>query len=282
MLPTSSKGHQWFNHTALLFWAVWFNFNPTNFIISIALMAKKLYRLDLLMVKKSLVSSRTRAQGLIGAGRVLVNGKIEDKAGHKYPLDSTVEVKADEHPFVSRGGLKLAHALEFFKLDLQGKVCMDTGASTGGFTDCMLQKGAIRVYAVDVGYGQLHWKLRNDRRVINIERTNIRYMERELVPEPVDFATVDTSFISLRIVIPAVVKFIRPEGLIVTLIKPQFEVGRENVGKKGVVRDPALHNMVLDELDIFFRKIGINPQGVVQSPIEGAKGNKEFLMLLKR
>ncbi len=244
-------------------------------------MAKKLCRLDLLMVEKSLVSSRTRAQALIGAGRVLVNGKLEDKAGHRYPPECSIEITGDDNPFVSRGGLKLAHALKTFKIDVNGRVCMDTGASTGGFTDCMLQNGAKRVYAIDVGYGQLDWKLRNDKRVINIERTNIRYMSRDHIPEPVDFGTVDTSFISLRLVIPAVQKFFRSNAQVVALVKPQFEVGRQNVGKNGVVRDPALHRQVIRDLKGFFREIGINTAGVIRSPIRGAKGNVEFLALLE-
>ncbi len=233
------------------------------------------------MVEKSLVPSRTRAQALIGAGQVLVNGKLEDKAGHRYPLECSIEITGDDNPFVSRGGLKLAHALKNFKIDVNGLVCMDTGASTGGFTDCMLQNGAKRVYAIDVGYGQLDWKLRNDKRVINIERTNIRYMSRDHIPEPVDFGTVDTSFISLRLVIPAVQKFFRANAQIVALIKPQFEVGRQNVGKNGVVRDPALHREVIRDLEQFFKEIGINTAGVIQSPIRGAKGNVEFLALLE-
>ena len=244
-------------------------------------MAKKLSRLDLLMVEKSLAPSRTRAQALIGAGRVRVNGKPEDKAGHRYPFDCLIEVAENPCPFVSRGGLKLAHALKSFELDLKDQVCMDTGASTGGFTDCMLKQGAARVYAVDVGYGQLDWKLRNDPRVINLERTNIRHMNRELIPEPVDFGSVDTSFISLKLVIPAVLRFIRPGGKVVALIKPQFEVGRENVGKKGVVRDPALHRQVIHNLQFFFQDLGISPGEVIPSPVKGAKGNIEFLVLLE-
>ncbi len=233
------------------------------------------------MVEQSLTPSRSRAQALIGAGRVRVNGRTEDKAGHRYSPDCLIEVSEDPCPFVSRGGLKLAHAIETFGLDLKGQVCMDTGASTGGFTDCMLQNGAERVYAVDVGYGQLDWKLRNDSRVINLERTNIRHMNSDLIPEPVDFSSVDTSFISLKLVIPAVIKFLRPGGKIVALIKPQFEVGRKNVGKKGVVRDPALHRQVIHELDTFFRETGLLPGEAIPSPIKGAKGNIEFLVQIK-
>jgi len=232
------------------------------------------------MVERALAPSRTRAQALIGAGRVSVNGRPEDKAGHRYSLDSLIEISEDPCPFVSRGGLKLAHALKTFRVDIQGLVCMDIGASTGGFTDCMLQRGAARVYAVDVGYGQLDWGLRNDHRVINLERTNIRHMSREFIPEPVDFSSVDTSFISLRLVIPAIIKFIRPGGKIVALIKPQFEVGRKNVGKKGVVRDPVLHQQVIHDLEIFFRETGLVTGEVIPSPIKGAKGNTEFLIML--
>ena len=244
-------------------------------------MAKKLSRLDQLMVEKSLVSSRTRAQALIGAGRVTVNGRLEDKAGHRYPFECNIEISGDEHPYVSRGGIKLAHALKTFKLNLHGKVCMDVGASTGGFTDCMLQNGAARVYAVDVGYGQLDWKLRNDPQVINIERTNIRYMERDYIPEPIDVCSVDTSFISLKLVIPAILPFMQPNGIIVALIKPQFEVGRDKVGKKGIVKDPKLHRAVIEDLQEFFSGLGLVSRGTVKSPVKGAKGNIEFLTLLE-
>ncbi len=243
-------------------------------------MAKKLSRLDLLMVERGLVPSRTKAQALIATGRVKVDGKVEDKAGHRYPDGCHIEISGDEHPYVSRGGMKLAHAIEKFNLCLEGLVCMDTGASTGGFTDCMLQNGAARVYAVDVGYGQLDWKLRNDPRVINIERTNIRHIDKGLIPEPIDLCTIDTSFISLKLVVPAVLPFLRNGGKIVALIKPQFEVGKEKVGKKGIVRDPALHKEVIDELLNFFGNIGLVSKGVVESPVKGAKGNTEFLALL--
>ncbi len=245
-------------------------------------MAKKKSRLDILMVQKGLVSSRSKAQALIGAGRVKVDGKIEDKAGHGFPEHVNIEISRPLHPYVSRGGMKLAEALKRFEVELSGMVCMDVGASTGGFTDCMIQNGASRVYAIDVGYGQLDWSLRNNPDVIMLERTNIRYLAPAAVPEQVDFASIDTSFISLKLVIPAVVPFLKPGGKIIALIKPQFEVGRKYVGKKGIVRDPALHEKVIKELESFFSDLGLENSGVIQSPVKGARGNVEFLIFLKK
>lgn len=237
-------------------------------------------RLDILLVEKGLVVSRPRAKALIMAGKIIVDGQRADKPGVPVLGDASIEIKGNDIPYVSRGGLKLAAALEALSIDLDRWVCLDVGASTGGFTDCMLQHGAARVYAVDVGYGQLAWALRQDPRVIPIERTNIRHMPRERIPEPVDLATIDASFISLKIVVPAVRKFLKPDGRILALIKPQFEVGKRQVGKGGVVKDPKLHAGVIEELTVFFKHQGLGCGPVVPSPILGPKGNREFIILL--
>jgi 23S rRNA (cytidine1920-2'-O)/16S rRNA (cytidine1409-2'-O)-methyltransferase len=239
-------------------------------------------RLDVILVEQGFAQSRQRAQAIIMAGRVLVDDKPVDKPGTRISKESDIRIKGeDDCPFVSRGGLKILHGIETFKLDVTDMVCMDVGASTGGFTDCLIQKGAGKVYAVDVGYGQLAWKLRQDDRVVSIERTNIRHMPFETVGEHVDLAVIDTSFISLRIVLPAVLKFLKKHAIILALIKPQFEVGRENVGKGGVVRDSALHEEVLADLSVFFSESGLEVRGITPSPILGPKGNKEFLILLE-
>ncbi len=238
-------------------------------------------RLDLTLVERGLAAGRERARALILAGRVLVDGQPADKAGRAVPPDAAVSVRGEDLPYVSRGGLKLAEALTAFGIDPAGWVCLDVGASTGGFTDCLLQNGAERVYAVDVGYGQLAWSLRRDSRVIPIERTNVRQMALDALPERVDLITVDVSFISLKIVIPAALPFLRPAGEVVALIKPQFEVGRGRVGKGGVVRDPALHEAVLDQLGRFFEESGLECLGRIPSPIQGPKGNREFLVHLR-
>lgn len=215
------------------------------------------------------------------SGRVLVDDEPVDKPGTKVMKDSEIRIKGDDDcPFVSRGGLKLQHAIDTFGTDVTDLVCMDIGASTGGFTDCLIQRGAKKVFAVDVGYGQLAWKLRQDQRVISVERTNIRHMPLEIIGEPVDLAVIDTSFISLRIVLPAVLKFLKKHAIILALIKPQFEVGKENVGKGGVVRDSALHDEVVSDLTSFFSETGLDVKGIISSPILGPKGNKEFLILL--
>lgn len=237
-------------------------------------------RLDLIIVEKALAPSRERARALIMSGRVLVNGQVVDKPGVAMTPDSLIEVSGADLPYVSRGGLKLEGALKDFALEVSGWVCLDVGASTGGFTDCLLQKGASRVYAVDVGYGQLAWSLRRDSRVVVIERTNIRHMPDDRIPEGVDFMTIDVSFISLKIVVPAVLKFLKPDGRILALVKPQFEVGKGQVGKGGVVRNAEQHSRVIAELNLFFRSLGLQCVGAVPSPIEGPKGNKEFFMLL--
>jgi 23S rRNA (cytidine1920-2'-O)/16S rRNA (cytidine1409-2'-O)-methyltransferase len=239
-------------------------------------------RLDVLLSEKGLVTSRQRARALIMAGAVLVNGRVADKPGALFAVDDRIEMRGGQMPYVSRGGLKLEGALSRFELNVAGWVCMDVGASTGGFTDCLLQKGAARVYAVDVGYGQLAWSLRQDARVTVIERTNIRRMAAEIIPEPLDLVTIDVSFISLRIVVPAVVGHLKPGGRLLPLIKPQFEVGRGQVGKGGVVSDPEQHARVIEELARFFGSLDLLCSAAAPSPILGPKGNREFFMLLSR
>lgn len=215
---------------------------------------------------------------MILAAKVLVNGAKITKAGHRVTQECLVEVLGEDIPFVSRGGLKLEHAFEIFGLDVNGLVAMDVGASTGGFTDCLLQHGARRVYAVDVGYGQLSWKLRQDPRVMVLERQNIRYLPHELIPEPIQMATTDTSFISLKLVLPAMGPFLAPMARVVALIKPQFEAGRELVGKGGVIRDPEVHRKVCESIAEFCESSGLRVQGITPSPILGPKGNTEFLL----
>ncbi len=239
-------------------------------------------RLDQALVERGLVQSRQRAQALIMANKVRVNDQPLDKPGVRISEDAEIVLKEPDLPFVSRGALKLEAAIDQLQIDVRQLVCIDVGASTGGFTDCLLQHGAARVYAVDVGYGQLAWKLRQDARVVVIERTNIRYMPEETVPELMDLATVDTSFISLKQVVPAVLNFMKKNASLLALIKPQFEVGKSNVGKGGVVRDPALHEAVIMELSEFFTDIGLSCEAVIPSPIKGPKGNKEFVVYLRR
>jgi 23S rRNA (cytidine1920-2'-O)/16S rRNA (cytidine1409-2'-O)-methyltransferase len=241
-----------------------------------AKMLKK--RLDLLLSDRGMVQSRQKAQSLIMAGKVFVNGNRADKPGMLTPDQAEIVIKGVDHPYVSRGGVKLKAAMDRFQIDVTGFCCMDVGASTGGFTDCLIQHGAARVYAVDVGYGQLAWKLRNDSRVIVIEKTNIRHMLREKIPESMDLITVDVSFISLKIVLPTVLMFLKKNGSIVALIKPQFEVGKGLVGKGGVVRDPFLHNHLLKELTSFLEGIDLTSRSIIPSPISGPKGNLEFLI----
>jgi 23S rRNA (cytidine1920-2'-O)/16S rRNA (cytidine1409-2'-O)-methyltransferase len=235
--------------------------------------ARKL-RLDLLLVQHGLAESRQRAQGLIMAGQVSVNQQVVDKPGTKVSEESEVTV-ASSLPYVSRGGYKLEAALDAFDLDVSGLTVADVGASTGGFTDCILQHGARRVYAIDVGYGQLAWKLRQDPRVSIMDRTNARYLES--LPEPVDLATIDVSFISLRLVLPAVVGWLRPGGQIVALIKPQFEAGRDQVGKGGVIRDATVHRAVLESITAWGEENDLGLRGLICSPIKGPAGNVEFL-----
>jgi len=242
-------------------------------------MAKFFERLDKLLVDKGFAPSRERAQSLVLAARVLVNGRILTKAGQKVPQDSEIGIIADAVPFVSRGGLKLEHALRSFSIEVSGRVALDVGASTGGFTDCLLSFGARRVYAVDTGYGQLALKLRNDPRVIVLERRNIRYLPAELIPEPVQISTIDTSFISLKMVIPSVIRFLEAGAILIALIKPQFEAGREQASKgAGVIRDVRIHEEVCNELAEFAAGLGFEVIGIIPSPLLGPKGNREFLM----
>ena len=229
-----------------------------------------------------MAESGEKARALIMAGLVTVNGVKAEKAGHAFPATAVVAVKDFSPPFVSRGGFKLDAALKNFQVDVRDRVLMDVGASTGGFTDCLLQYGARKVFAIDVGYGQLHWKLRQDPRVEILERTNIRHLRSDLFSEPVRGAVIDASFISLRLVVPPVSDLLTEESFIVALIKPQFEVGKGKVGKGGVVRDAALHQEVIEGLGIFFEKCGWTVSGTIPSPILGPKGNREFLVYLTR
>lgn len=240
---------------------------------------KKRNRLDLFLFEKGMVESREKARSLILAGNVLVNNQLVDKPGTLISPDSAITIK-NKLPYVSRGGFKLQQAIQELHIDVNGRTCLDVGASTGGFTDCLLQNNARHVYAVDVGYGQLAWTLRNDKRVTVIERTNIRNLTQNLVPSPIDIVTIDVSFISLRIVVPAVLKFMNKNGFILALIKPQFEVGKGQVGKGGVVRDPELHKKTIRDLSSFFSDIGLSPGPVVPSPVPGPKGNIEFMIRL--
>jgi len=234
-------------------------------------------RLDALLVERGLAESREKAQRLVGAGQVRVRGAVASKPGQQVPADSAIEVDAPPR-FVSRGGEKLDHALNFFGLSPAGRVCLDVGASTGGFTDCLLQHGAARVFAVDVGRGQLHWRLRNDPRVVVLEKVNARYLSAEQIPEPVDFITVDVSFISLTKVLPAAIQLSRAGAAAVTLIKPQFEAGRDQVGRGGVVRDPAVRAGVVAAIREFGeRSLKMKWAGVCESPLRGPAGNIEFL-----
>jgi len=234
-------------------------------------------RLDALVVERGLAESREKAQRLVGAGQVRVRGAVASKPGQQVPADSAIEVDAPPR-FVSRGGEKLDHALNFFGLSPAGRVCLDVGSSTGGFTDCLLQHGAARVFAVDVGRGQLHWRLRNDPRVVVLEKVNARYLSAEQIPEPVDFITVDVSFISLTKVLPAAIQLSRAGAAAVTLIKPQFEAGRDQVGRGGVVRDPAVRAGVVAAIREFGeRSLKMKWAGVCESPLRGPAGNIEFL-----
>ena len=239
-------------------------------------------RLDKLLISVGLAQSRERAKAMIMTGNVLVDRLPVDKPGALVSPDAHIEFKGQEIPYVSRGGLKLEAALHGFQFDVNGLDCIDIGASTGGFTDCLLQHGAKKVFAVDVGYGQLAWKLRQDPRVIVIERSNIRHLPENTLPSPVDLATIDVSFISLRIVVPAALRFLKKSSVIFALVKPQFEVGKGMVGKGGIVRDPAQHEAIVEELTVFFNTLGLKCLNVMPSPILGTKGNTEFIMLLVR
>jgi len=238
------------------------------------------HRLDLILLERGLVPSRQRARALIMSGNVLVNNQMKDKPGALVSKNDPILIKGQNNPYASRGGLKLEKALQAFTISVEGMVCLDVGASTGGFTDCLLQHGATRVFAVDVGYGQLAWKLRQDPRVVVIERMNIRHMPGTILPGPIDLISIDVSFISLKIVVPAVLKFLKQDGKILALIKPQFEVGKGHVGKGGVVRDPLQHQAVIRNLSDFFSRTGLDCESVIPSPILGPKGNREFIMML--
>ncbi len=239
-------------------------------------------RLDIALFERGFAESREKAKALIMSGIVYVNDRKEIKAGRDIKPDDVVEVRGSTLKYVSRGGLKLEKAMQSFPINLDGKICMDIGASTGGFSDCMLQNGAVKVYAIDVGYGQLAWKLRSDSRVVNLERTNFRYVTREQIPEPIDFASVDVSFISLKLILPVMYELLKDEGEAVCLIKPQFEAGRENVGKKGVVRDPLVHESVIRSVSEFADSMSFAVLGLEHSPVKGPEGNIEYLMHLKK
>ncbi len=239
-------------------------------------------RLDKILVDSGLVKSRERAKALIMEGAVLVDGVAVTKAGAMIESNSTVSLKKEDIPFVSRGGLKLKAAIEHFNIRLKDRTAMDVGSSTGGFTDCMLQTGAKKVYCIDVGYGQIAWSLRNDPRVVLFERTNIRYLEKEKIPETIDIATIDVSFISLTKVIPKVMEFLKDGGEIIALVKPQFEVGREDVGKGGIVREEDKRLSALESVKGSLEDIGLNTIGTFQSPVPGQKGNIEYFLYMRK
>lgn len=240
-------------------------------------------RLDVFLTSKNLVESREKAKALIMAGQVFIDNQKADKAGMMIdPECKTVEIRGEQLKYVSRGGLKLEKAMQKFPISLQNKVCMDIGASTGGFTDCMLQNGARKVFAVDVGYGQFAWKLRNDERVVNMERTNIRYVTRDQIGQTLDFASIDVSFISLKLVLPVAGELLSENGELVALIKPQFEAGREQVGKKGVVRDGRVHEQVIKNVMEYAAASGFYVSGLEYSPVRGPEGNIEYLVWLTK
>lgn len=242
----------------------------------------KKVRIDRLLVEKGLVSSREKAQALIMAGCVFIGDTEISKPGHAVADDVEIRIKGEDHPYVSRGGVKLAHALENFKIDVRDLVCLDVGASTGGFTDCLLQSGAKKVYAVDVGYGQLAMKLQNDPRVVIIDRQNIRFIQSDQLPDQIDIIVIDVSFISLELIFPSVISFLKDGGLVVALIKPQFEVGRELVGKGGIVKDNSAHKLAVEKVLKSAEANGLVHIDTIDSPIEGTKGNKEFLAFFKK
>ena len=243
---------------------------------------KEKTRLDVAVFERGLAPTREKAKALIMAGSVYLNGQKALKGGINITDDDTIEVRGAVNPYVSRGGLKLEKAMKSFGLKLDGCICMDIGASTGGFTDCMLQNGASKVYSVDVGYGQLAWKLRTDERVVNLERTNFRYVTKEQIPDEIDFASVDVSFISLKKILPVMRTFLKDSGSAVCLIKPQFEAGRENIGKKGVVRDKKVHADVIEDVSSFAVAEGFDLIDIDFSPIKGPEGNIEYLMYVRK
>ena len=239
-------------------------------------------RLDIILTEKNIFPSREKAKASIMAGLIYVDGRRVDKPGTPVDESSEITVKEDLCPYVSRGGLKLEKALELFDFTLDGAVAVDIGASTGGFTDCMLQKGAQKVFAIDVGYGQLDWKLRNDPRVVNMEKVNIRYLDTDTVDKDIDFISIDVSFISLKLVFPVAAQLLSETGSLVCLVKPQFEAGRNQVGKKGIVRDPAVHEEVLQNVAGYAADNGLYCHGLTYSPVTGTKGNIEYLMFLRK
>jgi 23S rRNA (cytidine1920-2'-O)/16S rRNA (cytidine1409-2'-O)-methyltransferase len=245
-------------------------------------MSPRKERLDVLLVEAGLAPTRTRAQALVLAGQVVVGDRRVDKPGTRVPVDAELRLKGEAPPYVSRGGLKLRHALDYFQLDVRGAVCADIGASTGGFTDCLLQAGASRVYALDVGYGQLHPTLRADARVVVQERVNARHLPADALGEPVDVVVADVSFISLAQVLPAVLPHLRPGGLLVALVKPQFEVGKGQVGKGGVVRDEALRAAAIARVQAEVQSLGLRLLGVTDSPLLGPAGNREALLAARK
>ncbi len=242
---------------------------------------QKKMRLDKMLFEKGLVESREQAKALIIAGNVMVNGTLNDKAGNQVRPDDEITIK-NRMPYVSRGGLKFEHAIKEFKLDLNNKIAMDVGASTGGFTDCMLQNRAVKVYAIDVGYGQFDWKLRNDKRVVLFEKTNIRYLKKDSIPDEIDISAIDVSFISLTKVIPNVLKFLTHEGEIIALIKPQFEADRKDIGKGGVVKEESKRLEIVEMIKIWADRTGLDILGTTTSPIKGPKGNVEYLIYMKK
>ena len=239
-------------------------------------------RLDVLLVEKNIAPSRELAKAYIMAGNVYVDDVKEEKAGTKIPVTAKITLKGNQMKYVSRGGYKLEKAIEEFKLSLAGCVCLDIGASTGGFTDCMLQNGAKKVYAIDVGYGQFAWKLRNDNRVVCLEKTNVRYITHEQIPEEADFASIDVSFISLTKVLPSVINVLKQRGEVVCLIKPQFEAGREKVGKKGVVKDKKVHKEVIIKIIDYALEQNLAIHNISFSPIKGPEGNIEYLIYMEK
>lgn len=243
-------------------------------------MKKAKVRLDKFLFDTGFASTIESSRALIMAGGVLVNGQKIDKAGALIDADADIRIAGEELKYVSRGGIKLEKAILEFKADVKDKVCLDIGASTGGFTDCLLQSGAKKVYAVDVGYGILAWKLRNDPRVINIEKSNIRYLDKTLIKDKIDLITIDVSFISLTKVIPVIIDLLMPHAIIIALIKPQFELGKENIGKGGIVRDEKEHEEVIEKIKNLSINLGLEIKGVIESPILGQKGNREFLICL--
>ncbi|MBE9504518.1 MAG: TlyA family RNA methyltransferase [Proteobacteria bacterium] len=239
-------------------------------------------RIDKLLFNKGLVQSREKAKALIMAGQIIVNDNRVDKAGTLVPVDSDIRIRGEQMPFVSRGGLKLEHAIQHFNINVGGKVAIDVGASTGGFTDCLLQRDIQKVYAIDVGYGQMDLKVKNDPRVTSIERTNIRDLPPEGIPEKADLAVIDVSFISLTKVLRHILPLLKEEAEIVALIKPQFEVGKGEVGKGGIVKDPDKVDQVIDDIICFIKQLGLTTKGTIESPILGAKGNREILIYIKK